>query len=113
MGPTPRVTRVATFSSEHLTVRSHKSKISVSKKHQGVLNVRVYVYLLEGFESDSPYEDILPKVWSRFFAATHHSAHVAIFHYWLSFQVCYDSRTCVALLTEVGRFCPMLDSFVR
>ena len=34
MGPTPIVTGVATFSSEHPTVCSHRSKMSVSEKYQ-------------------------------------------------------------------------------
>ena len=34
MGPIPIITGVVTFSSEHPTVRSHRSKMSVSEKNQ-------------------------------------------------------------------------------
>ena len=56
------------------------------------------------------------QVCEQIFAATHHSVHVPVFHLWLLFELPnnwyalrYDSRTCIALLAEIGYFCLMLD----
>ena len=54
-------------------------------------------------------------VLQQIFAATHHSVHVAVFHLWFLLELPnnwyalrYDTCTCVTLLAEIGRFCPML-----
>ena len=50
-------------------------------------------------------------------AAKSHLSSVAAFHHWFLLQLpnfgyalSYDSRTCIALLAAVGRFCPKSDA---
>ena len=75
MGPIPIVAGVATFSSEHHTICSQRSKMSASKKHQWsykVLNVRTAFSSIYWRDFDLTHQvdsqyicDCLLKVWSH------------------------------------------------
>ena len=60
--------------------------------------------------------DIGLQVCEQIFAATHDSVHVAIFHLWFLYELLNnyyalrcDSRTCIAVIMEIGHFCPVLN----